>query len=141
MDNKILTSNDGKIIVQSLTDFPEGSILGVNDIIDGIDDKKNMNIDGKNILSVYDIHVSNSIDGVYTVKIKIDNNIKKYDKYQIASINDFNSIVDIIDVNVEDGYVVFTTNHLGKFAFYGAIWYNNKCGKILFEFKHFLRKA
>jgi hypothetical protein len=76
----------------------------------------------KDLVSLYDVSVYNGKkqvpmkDGQYTMKIKLDNNIDKYENYQIIYVNDNGEIEEYIDAKIEDGYIVFNTSHLSQYG-------------------------
>ena len=55
-------------------------------------------------------------NGKYTMKIKLDNNIDKYENYQIIYVNDNGEIEEYIDGHIEGEYIVFNTSHLSQYG-------------------------
>lgn len=85
------------------------------------------NLADKNIKYIADINImnGNEIVEINNVKMKIrialPDELKGYDNYNIVYIlND--EIKEIIPATIEDGYIVFETNHLSQ---YGITAYNN----------------
>lgn len=89
----------------------------------------------KDLVSLYDVSVYNGKeqvpmkDGQYTVKIKLDNNIDKYENYQIIYVNDNGEIEEYIDGYIEDGYIVFNTSHLSQYGVIANPIENNMVSK------------
>jgi hypothetical protein len=55
-------------------------------------------------------------NGKYTMKIKLDSDIDKYENYQIIYVNDNGEIEEYIDGRIEEGYIVFETSHLSQYG-------------------------
>lgn len=76
----------------------------------------------KDLVSLYDVTVYNGNkqvsmkNGQYTIKIKLDGNIDKYENYQIIYVNDNGEIEEYIDGNIEGDYIVFNTSHLSQYG-------------------------
>lgn len=76
----------------------------------------------KDLVSLYDVTVYNGNkqvpmkNGKYTMKIKLDNNIDKYNNYQIIYVNDNGEIEEYIDGHIEGEYIVFNTSHLSQYG-------------------------
>ncbi len=76
----------------------------------------------KDLVSLYDVSVYNGKkqvsmkNGQYTLKIKLDNNIDKYENYQIIYVNDDGEIEEYIDGRIEGEYIVFNTSHLSQYG-------------------------
>ncbi len=76
----------------------------------------------KDLVSLYDVTVYNGKkqvpmkNGKYTMKIKLDNNIDKYENYQIIYVNDNGEIEEYIDGHIEGEYIVFNTSHLSQYG-------------------------
>ena len=74
----------------------------------------------KDIVSLYDVTVYNGKkqvsmkNGQYT--LKIDDNIDKYENYQIIYVNDDGEIEEYIDGHIEGEYIVFNTSHLSQYG-------------------------
>ena len=89
----------------------------------------------KDLVSLYDVSVYNGKeqvpmkDGQYTMKIKLDNNIDKYENYQIIYVNDNGEIEEYIDAKIEDGYIVFNTSHLSQYGVIANPIENNMVSK------------
>ncbi|MBQ3020986.1 MAG: hypothetical protein IJD92_02025 [Bacilli bacterium] len=79
-----------------------------------------------NIISLYDISLYDSnnvkkdvVNTSITVKIPIEN-IDDYNTLKVVFINDNNEITDeVIESNIDNNYLVFTTTHLSKFGIVG----------------------
>lgn len=84
--------------------------------------KVSESIEDKDLVSFYDVSVYNGKkqvsmkDGKYTIKIKIDNDIDKYENYQIIYVNDDGEIEEYIDGHIEGEYIVFNTSHLSQYG-------------------------
>ncbi len=76
----------------------------------------------KDLVSLYDVTVYNGKkqvpmkNGKYTLKIKLDSNIDKYENYQIIYVNDNGEIEEYIDGRIEGDYIVFETSHLSQYG-------------------------
>jgi len=76
----------------------------------------------KDLVSLYDVSVYNGKEqvsmknGQYTMKIKLDKNIDKYENYQIIYVNDNGEIEEYIDGHIEGEYIVFNTSHLSQYG-------------------------
>ena len=83
--------------------------------------KVSENID-KDLVSFYDVTVYNGKkevsmkNGKYTIKIKLDSDIDKYENYQIIYVNDNGEIEEYIDGVLEGDYIVFETSHLSQYG-------------------------
>ncbi len=78
------------------------------------------------MLKIYDISIFKGKkqvtikDGIYTIKIKIDEKeLSKYDNYNIVYIDDNNEIKETIEGTIEDGYLVFKVTHLSQYGIVG----------------------
>lgn len=76
----------------------------------------------KDLVSLYDVTVYNGNkqvpmkNGQYTMKIKLDGNVDKYENYQIIYVNDNGEIEEYIDGKIEGDYIVFNTSHLSQYG-------------------------
>lgn len=76
----------------------------------------------KDLVSLYDVTVYNGKkqvsmkNGQYTIKIKLENNVDKYENYQIIYVNDNGEIEEYIDGHIEGEYIVFNTSHLSQYG-------------------------
>ena len=76
----------------------------------------------KDLVSFYDVTVYNGKkevsmkNGKYTIKIKLDSDIDKYENYQIIYVNDNGEIEEYIDGVLEGDYIVFETSHLSQYG-------------------------
>lgn len=76
----------------------------------------------KDLVSLYDVTVYNGNkqvsmnNGQYTIKIKLDGNVDKYENYQIIYVNDNGEIEEYIDGIIEGDYIVFNTSHLSQYG-------------------------
>ncbi|MGN1371188.1 MAG: hypothetical protein ACI4XM_02810 [Candidatus Coprovivens sp.] len=76
----------------------------------------------KDLVSFYDVSVYNGKkqvsmkNGKYTIKIKLDSDVDKYENYQIIYVNDNGEIEEYIDGYIEEGYIVFETSHLSQYG-------------------------
>ncbi len=76
----------------------------------------------KDLVSFYDVSVYNGKkevsmkNGKYTIKLKIDKDIDKYENYQIIYVNDDGEIEEYIDGHIEGEYIVFNTSHLSQYG-------------------------
>lgn len=76
----------------------------------------------KDLVSLYDVSVYNGKkqvsmkNGKYTMKIKLDSDIDKYENYQIIYVNDNGEIEEYIDGVLEGDYIVFETSHLSQYG-------------------------
>ena len=74
------------------------------------------------LVSLYDVSVYNGKklvsmkNGKYTIKIKLDSDIDKYENYQIIYVNDNGEIEEYIDGVIEGDYIVFETSHLSQYG-------------------------
>lgn len=100
--------------------------LNVNSL-DEQKDKYGDELEKYDVLSLYDVSVYNGKkevsmkNGSYTIKIKLIETEKKYSSYKIIYVNDDGEIVEYIDGEVEDGYIVFKTSHLSQYGVIGEI--------------------
>lgn len=77
-------------------------------------------------IEVIDLDVTNPNDpnyyytnGPFTIKLKITDEMKKYDSFQLAYINDSFTAVDFIDMTIEGDYAVCTLPHLSVYSLIG----------------------
>jgi hypothetical protein len=76
----------------------------------------------KDLVSFYDVSVYNGNNqvsmknGKYTIKIKLDSDIDKYENYQIIYVYDNGEIEEYIDGVLEGDYIVFETSHLSQYG-------------------------
>ncbi len=76
----------------------------------------------KDLVTLYDVSVYNGKkqvsmkNGQYTLKIKLDSDVDKYENYQIIYVNDNGEIEEYIDGRIEGEYIVFKTSHLSQYG-------------------------
>lgn len=79
-------------------------------------------INDAELISFYDVSIYNgkkevSIkNGKYVIKIKIDEDIDRYQNYQIIYVSDDGEIKEYIDGVIEGSYMVFQTTHLSQYG-------------------------
>lgn len=84
--------------------------------------KVSESIEDKDLVSFYDVSVYNGKkqvsmkNGKYTIKIKLDSDIDKYENYQIIYVNDSGEIEEYIDGHIDGEYIVFETSHLSQYG-------------------------
>ena len=69
------------------------------------------------VIEVYDEDGNQITDGPFTFKIKMTDEMKKYNSFKLVNVdeNDF-SIKDVVELKVEDDYLVGTLPHLSIYA-------------------------
>lgn len=88
---------------------------------------------GKNVKFVADISLINDksevvkINGIkMKIKMALPENLKGYSQYEVVYIGEDGKIKETLPATIEDGYIVFETNHLSK---YGIVAKNISTGK------------
>lgn len=101
--------------------------LEVNDLKeDEVGTKVSEDLDDTELLKLYDVTVKNGKknvnmkNGNYTLKIKLDDNMRNYSNYQIIYVNDDGDIAEYLDGTIEGDYIVFTTTHLSQYGVIGT---------------------
>lgn len=79
------------------------------------------------IVNLYDINIKNyndSIvkieDGSFLIKIKLTDEMKKYDELKVIYVNDKNEIEETFEVEIEGEYLTFNTTHLSLYGIVGV---------------------
>ena len=123
--NKVLSSDN--VLFESSESFKESYKLNVVDILDKASNslKDEVASSNKVLLLLYDISVidDNSEiipmeDGTFTIKVKLTDEMKKYNTLTAAYILD-DKIVENFDTTIDGEYVVFNTTHLSEYAILG----------------------
>lgn len=60
-------------------------------------------------------------NGKFTIKLKLTDEMKKFNSFKVVYLDDQYELVDILSANVDGDYLVFETTHLSK---YGVLGYN-----------------
>ncbi len=78
---------------------------------------------GKNVKFVADISLINDksevvkINGIkMKIKMALPENLKGYSQYEVVYIGEDGKIKETLPATIEDGYIVFETNHLSKYG-------------------------
>jgi hypothetical protein len=115
---------DNNVVLISEKEVKEDYKLTVSDLKDEeeLTTKINDSIEDSSLIGLYDVTVTNSKKqavmkkGTYTIKIKIDNPIDDYTDYQVIYVNDEGNIEEYLNAQIEDDYIVFSTNHLSQYG-------------------------
>jgi len=101
--------------------------LAVSDLKEeDIGTKVSEELNDTELLKLYDVTVKNGNENVkmksgnYTLKIKLDDNMKNYGDYQIIYVDDEGGIAEYLEGTVEGDYIVFTTTHLSQYGVVGT---------------------
>lgn len=101
--------------------------LSINNLFNNITDelKNSITPDNNVLLALYDISVINDDkevipmkDGSFTIKIKMNDEMKKYNELSAAYISD-GKIAESFETSVDGDFVIFNTTHLSEYAIYG----------------------
>ena len=98
--------------------------LKVNDLTEKEEEIKEEVSDGK-VVSLYDISIYKGKkqvpvkNGKYVIKIKLSEEDKNYDSYQVIYVSKDGKITEYLDGKEENGYIVFETTHLSKYGIVG----------------------
>lgn len=90
-------------------------------------------LSNKNVKYVFDIKVLDNGDVInisdtkMLIRIALPDDLKGYDKYEVVYISD-NVIKETIPATIEDGYIVFETDHLSN---YGIVATNSSNGGVV----------
>ena len=124
----ITTTKTDNIVFESTEEFDPNYHLVVDDITEKITDVQSVNVQAKTdkvLVELYDIYMADENDnivkmedGTYTIKVELNDTLKKYEDYQVIYISDDNT-VELIDAKVDGNYVVFNTTHLSKYGIVG----------------------
>ena len=124
----ITTTKTDNIVFESASEFDPNYHLVVDDITEKITDVQSVNVQAKTdkvLVELYDIYMADENDnivkmedGTYTIKVELNDTLKKYEDYQVIYISDDNT-VELIDAKVDGNYVVFNTTHLSKYGIVG----------------------
>lgn len=114
--------NDNKIFTAEGITFTTNSALSSNHTLKVLPiDAKDIKLGDFNYIAAYDITMCNEAtivpmsNGSFEIRIPVST---RYDMYKVGYINNGN-VVEEIDATYDNGYVVFTTTHLSKYAVYG----------------------
>ena len=122
-ESKILENKKMGVTFESEEDLSSDYSLEVIDVTDDYKDK-NITIDSKELISVLEIDVKNKNevvsmeDGNFVIKIKLTDEMKKYNSFMVAYIND-DKVEESFKAVVDDDTLEFKTTHLSKYAIYG----------------------
>ena len=123
--NNILTNDN--VIFESKDTLNGDYKLDVADLTSSLSDEDIAKLvkDNQTLLALYDISVLDSTDvvvpmhdGEFTIRIKLTNEMGKYNKLTVAYVEN-GEIKETFPVTVENGYAVFTTTHLSNYAIIG----------------------
>ncbi len=123
--NNILTNDN--VIFESKDTLNGDYKLDVADLTSSLSDEDIAKLvkDNQTLLALYDISVLDSTDvvvpmhdGEFTIRIKLTNEMGKYNKLTAAYVEN-GEIKETFPVTVENGYAVFTTTHLSNYAIIG----------------------
>ncbi len=127
--NMITTTKKENITFISKEEFDPNYYLRVDDITEDITDVQALSVQAKTdkvLVELYDINMYDQNDnivkmedGTYTIKVELNDLLKKYEAYQIIYISDDNK-VELIDATVEGNYITFNTTHLSKYGIVGT---------------------
>ena len=125
----VTTTQKDNIVFESTEEFAASYYLRVDDITEKITDVQSLSVQAKTdkvLVELYDINMYDENDnivkmenGTYTIKVELDDLLKKYEGYQVIYIADDNT-VELIDAKVEGNYIVFNTTHLSKYGIVGS---------------------
>ena len=138
VENKVLETNDEKVIFESAEAIRNDLVLNVTEksedevkkgsekVTDAY--KNNKKVKDVKLISLYEIDVLNGDgrveeleDGNYTISIAIAESEQKFNTYKVVYFDEDGKLVETLDAKLENGKVVFTTTHLST---YGVIGYN-----------------
>ena len=138
VENKVLETNDEKVIFESAEAIRNDLVLNVTEksedevkkgsekVTDAYKDNKK--VKDVKLISLYEIDVLNGDgrveeleDGNYTISIAIAESEQKFNTYKVVYFDEDGKLVETLDAKLENGKVVFTTTHLST---YGVIGYN-----------------
>ena len=138
VENKVLETNDEKVIFESAEAIRNDLVLNVTEksedevkkgsekVTDAYKDNKK--VKDVKLISLYEINVLNGDgrveeleDGNYTISIAIAESEQKFNTYKVVYFDEDGKLVETLDAKLENGKVVFTTTHLST---YGVIGYN-----------------
>ena len=83
------------------------------------------NIDDKTLLMVYDINLldeNNNIVKVENANLLISipyNNVNNYTEFKVLHLDENNKVLETLNANYQNGKVVFSVNHLSRYAIVG----------------------
>ena len=115
-DNNVVLISDKEV----KTDYK----LTVSDLKDETEltTKINDSIEDSSLIGLYDVTITNSKqqavmkNGLYTIKIKIEDPIEDYTDFKVIYVNETGTIKEYIDATIEGEYIVFSTNHLSQYG-------------------------
>ena len=138
IENKVLETNDEKVIFESAEAIRNDLVLNVTEksedevkkgsekVTDAYKDNKK--VKDVKLISLYEINVLNGDgrieeleDGNYTISIAIAESEQKFNTYKVVYFDEDGKLVETLDAKLENGKVVFTTTHLST---YGVVGYN-----------------
>ena len=138
VENKVLETNDEKVIFESAEAIRNDLVLNVTEksedevkkgsekVTDAYKDNKK--VKDVKLISLYEINVLNGDgrieeleDGNYTISIAIAESEQKFNTYKVVYFDEDGKLVETLDAKLENGKVVFTTTHLST---YGVVGYN-----------------
>ena len=138
VENKVLETNDEKVIFESAEAIRNDLVLNVTEksedevkkgsekVTDAYKDNKK--VKDVKLISLYEINVLNGDDrieeledGNYTISIAIAESEQKFNTYKVVYFDENGKLVETLDAKLVDGKVVFTTTHLST---YGVVGYN-----------------
>lgn len=138
VENKVLETNDEKVIFESAEAIRNDLVLNVTEksedevkkgsekVTDAYKDNKK--VKDVKLISLYEIDVLNGDgrveeleDGSYTISIAIAESEQKFNTYKVVYFDEDGKLVETLDAKLKNGKVVFTTTHLST---YGVIGYN-----------------
>lgn len=138
VENKVLETNDEKVIFESAEAIRNDLVLNVtekseDEVKKGSEKvtdtyKDNKKVKDVKLISLYEINVLNGDgrieeleDGNYTISIAIAESEQKFNTYKVVYFDEDGKLVETLDAKLVDGKVVFTTTHLST---YGVVGYN-----------------
>lgn len=126
-NNEIKSSGDIKASIVFDENFDNDYVLDIKKV----DVSKDLS--NKNVKYVFDIKVLDNGDVInisdtkMLIRIALPDDLKGYDKYEVVYISD-NVIKETIPATIEDGYIVFETDHLSN---YGIVATNSSNGGVV----------
>ena len=123
-NRNVLKNEKLGILFETETDLLDSYSLEVEDITDDYKNNGNILLENRNLIKVYEIDVKNDNkiipmkNGEYVIKIKLDNDVKKYDNYMVAFIEN-DTVKEQFETTHTSNELQFKTTHLSKYAVYG----------------------
>lgn len=118
----VLNSDDNSITFNE--DVGGEFTLTITDVLDSLEDlKKDIEIDNNKVIGAYKIEVKNGLvekhDGPFRLKIKLSDDMKKYNKYYMVYIDDNKVTKERIEFIRNGDYVEGTLEHLSEYVLVG----------------------